>query len=228
MSSSSSESVDDLHMQEDEYSVSSSDLPFNSNAQIQESQHKTATKISEITQKVTSLIDKNSGKHGALFSDPIQVYDEMSQACSEMKSTWEEYRSDLASIEKDKEAQTLKDNNQFREVYMNLVTEAFADELDDLRHGKIQKDESMKKKKKSGDVNHSFNIVIPEERNSGDGNVDMDILADMLESGMVGWSPEEKELLLKDWKHGQSEGSAEVNVDDLTPHERRRNILFGK
>jgi hypothetical protein len=50
----------------------------------------------------------------------------------------------------------------------------------------------------------------------------------MLESGMEGWSTEEKELLLKDWNHSQSEQSIEEGVDDLTPHEQNRKIIFGK
>eukprot|EP00979_Chaetoceros_neogracilis_P013614 scaffold3947_cov222-Chaetoceros_neogracile.AAC.4 len=230
MNSLSSDSgADDVQMQDDNSSASSSDTPFDSKAQIEESQHKTATKISELTTAVNGLFETNSDGHDAILHDPIRVYDEMSQACAQMKSTWEEHRSDLASIEKEKEAQSVEDNKQFREVYMNMVTDAFSDELDDLRHG-IQKDSSTKKKKSSVDdsILQQDNIVIPEEHNNGGGNVDMEILADMLESGMEGWSTEEKELLLKDWNHSHSEQSIEESVDDLTPHEQNRKIIFGK
>ena len=49
------------------------------------------------------------------------------------------------------------------------------------------------------------------------------MLAEMLESGMEGW---DQELLLQDWKVSQGEGTMEL--EELTPHERRRRVIFGK
>jgi len=226
----SSSDASDVQMQEDDSSASSSssaETPFDSQTQIQEAQHKTATKLSELAESVGSLIEKYSNNSDALVHDPIRVYCEMSQACSEMKATWEEYHSDIASIEKVKEELSIDINKKFRDVYMNLVTEAFADQLDDLRHGKIQNDDT---KKKTMNLDESIlqqdNIVIPKERSSDGVNVDMEILAEMLESGMEGWDQEQKELLLQDWIVSQVEDT--VELDELTPHERRRRVVFGK
>jgi hypothetical protein len=228
----SSSDASDVQMQEDDSSATSSssaeETPFDSQTQIQEAQHRTSTKLSELAESVESLIEKYANNSDELVHDPIRVYGEMSQACSEMKATWEEYHSDMASIEKVKEAQSIQTNKKFRDVYMNLVTEAFADELDDLRHGKLQNDDDAKKKMKNLDesILQQDNIVIPKERNSDGVNVDMEILAEMLESGMEGWDQEQKELLLQDWKVSQGEGTMEL--EELTPHERRRRVIFGK
>ena len=176
----SSSDASDVQMQEDDSSATSSssaeETPFDSQTQIQEAQHRTSTKLSELAESVESLIEKYANNSDELVHDPIRVYGEMSKACSEMKATWEEYHSDMASIEKVKEAQSIQTNKKFRDVYMNLVTEAFADELDDLRHGKLQNDDDAKKKMKNLDesILQQDNIVIPKERNSDGVNVGRD------------------------------------------------------
>jgi len=72
------------------------------------------------------------------------------------------------------------------------------------------------------------NIVMPEEV-TANGDVDVNILIEMLESGMAGWTADEKELLLLDLKQ-RDDGDRmemEMDVDRLTPHEKRRRELFG-
>ena len=58
----------------------------------------------------------------------------------------------------------------------NELTPGFADELDDLRHGKLQNDDDAKKKMKNLDesILQQDNIVIPKERNSDGVNVGRD------------------------------------------------------
>ena len=66
---------------------------------------------------------------------------------------------------------------------------------------------------------------MPGTANNENGNVDIEVLVKMLESGMEGWNAEEKELLLLELK-GRNDDN-DVDVDILTPHERRRRELFG-
>ena len=52
---------------------------------------------------------------------------------TEMSNESKDYHSKIASIEREREIQSEENEATFREAYMNLVTEAFADELDDFR-----------------------------------------------------------------------------------------------
>jgi GTPase SAR1 family protein len=157
-----------------------------------------------------------------------------------MKGAWEEFRSELADIERKKEAHEEKIDSKFRKVFINLMTETFADELDDLRHGRVRVDTRKKDKKQLPvenipDILMQENIVMPvqcmNENVGEDVNVDVKVLVDMLESGMDGWNASEKELILQDWKNKSRKHHDDTEEEDqqvMTPHERRKREIFGE
>lgn len=214
---------------------------FNYNSLIEKAQDKTAEKLNHIAERAAELVDQYTVHNTEEFlTDPLKVYDEVDQVCDEMKGAWEQYRSNLDDIQKDKEAYEQKVDSKFRKVYMHLTTETFADELDDLRHGRVSTNiltsKAMRKEKKQKSENESDilmqeNIVIPVQSNTEeDVNVDVKVLVDMLESGMDGWDAIEKELFLQDCenksrKHQDKETDQQTT---MTPHEKRRREIFGE
>jgi hypothetical protein len=222
---------------------SSSDENFHHEIAVQTAQKKTAEKITNIAFKAKDLIDHYVSKNtDAFVRDPIKVFDEVGRVCDEMKEMWEQYHSDLASIEKDKELYEQKIDQKFRKVYMDVITETFADELDDLRHGRVRSnvhDQNRNDSKRGKhdavpDILMQDNVVmsVPGQSNEGDGeevHVDVKVLADMLESGMEGWNITEKELFLQDcWRKNSFTSKSKMIEKELTPHERRRMEIFGK
>ena len=88
-------------------------------------------------------------------------------------------------------------NNNIRAAYMDMVTDAFADVLEDMR--------------KNGSSNEE--------------ELDVDILVDCLQSGMDFMSGEERDMLLMEMEDDNEGIEDEGDEDKLTPHEERRQQL---
>lgn len=229
MASSSSEeetgSERNYEMNDDDSSTSSTSEEESLNEKLRTFQDESAKKLSKLAQHATSKLNDYSDDANTEFSkDPLKVYDEMATFTEDMKQVWKEYNANAASIEKEREIQEEANDSKFREAYLNIATEAFSDELDDLRQGRIRGNSTGNDKKKElvPDILKQDNIVMPAEASVDDGNVDVEIMVEMLKS--EGWSKEEKKLLLTEL---QTKHTSDMDVDALTIHERRRMEIFG-
>ncbi len=219
-----------FEMNDDDASTSSSSTSSTSeespslDEKLRSVQRESANKLTQLAQHATDLMDKYSDeKNQDMINDPSRVYDEIAAVTEHMTNVWKEYNEQVASIDDQRKEKEQEDESKFRAAYMDLVTEAFSDELDDLRKGRIRmSDNEKKKKEKVPDILKQDNIVMPGEGEvETNDNVDVDILIEMLES--EGWSKEEKKLLLEDL-----EGADHMDTDTLTIHEKRRREIFGQ
>jgi ABC-type transporter MlaC component len=223
-SSSSSMQVDDDQLEGDDVQLQNQDdamKVIQSNAA--NSIHEQALMIIE---KMNTYSDISKSSSEMKNKDPTKMYDSIEQSTNTMVNTWSEYYSQLEElnmkIEKDKDEET------FRKVYMDMITKAFADELDDLRHGRV-KDKGKKKKKKAmegEEVLKQHNVIVPninkEEILKGD---DVKVLVSCLESGMDIWTDDEKRFLISKKESQKTNTKSDEKV--ITLHERRRRALFG-
>ncbi len=172
---------------------------------------------------IESCLDSDSAEH-----HHDKVYDSFRKGTEGMMSTWSEYFSNVEKIEKAQSERSSGDggDTMFRNVYMEMMTEAFADELDDLRQGRVEGIE--KKKKTDDDVLRQHNVIIPVAIGGQALNDDdVKVLVSCLDSGMEMWTEEEKQFLVeeKKLKHSNHPPNLEMN---LSLHERRRRALFGQ
>ena len=211
-------------------SASSSVLSFcpqSFNEKIKEQRYKSAQEISQLAQDATDIFDKYCDENcNDINEEPDRVFDEIAAVTVKMEESQKGYHEQIASIERERARYHERNEPRFREAYMTLITDAFSDELDDLRHGRIRNN-GRDKKEAVADILQQDNIVMPEEGGTNSGHIDIDVLVDMLESGMQDWSSEEKELLLIDLKvKAENENETNMDVDTLTVHERRRRDIF--
>eukprot|EP00978_Attheya_sp_CCMP212_P046993 scaffold421183_cov56-Attheya_sp.AAC.5 len=115
----------------------------------------------------------------------------------------------------------------FRAAYVDVMTQAFAQELEDLRQPPGREDAS------------SSSAVVVEMKDDTPENVtvvmDVHALVDCPESGIHSWTPDERDLFLQSHADDNTNTMMEeedIMVDDdnkdglsLTPHERRRQLL---
>jgi hypothetical protein len=148
-----------------------------------------------------------------------------------------------------------QEEEQFQSVYMDWATEAFANELELLRKGELDKTSGGKsggKKGKIGNINsndgedivdldpthHSFIVAGKKKRNNSDeeekakaaaaaAEIDFQVLADMIQSGSYYLSDVEKRMLMNARKRAEEESDTEENNagDGGTLHDRRRREL---
>uniref|UniRef100_A0A7S3PZA7 Uncharacterized protein n=1 Tax=Chaetoceros debilis TaxID=122233 RepID=A0A7S3PZA7_9STRA len=187
---------------------------------------KSADVIRKLAKKTTNLIEKYMDtSNDEIIEDPMRVYAEMGNVSKDMTEAWNDYHAQIASHTES----TKVNEEEFGTRYMSEMTGAFADELDDLRQGRVREEkkkktkkqeEEDKRKKEQDDILMQDNIVMPNEVGGHD-NVDVEVLIYMLKSGMDQWSEEEKTLLLLD-------EDDELEEDELTPHELRRREMFGE
>lgn len=161
--------------------------------------------------------------------NPMKGCHLVEQKTSDMVDVWSEYYTQMKDIQ-NKSINFDADNRIFRKVYMGMITEAFADELDDLRHGRV-KDKSNKKKKKSNEYNEVLeqqNVVVPKVKETVETlkSNDIKVLISCLESGMNIWTDEEKGFLTT--KRREDQRNSNQKKDPVTIHEKRRIALFGE
>mmetsp|Transcript_1585 Transcript_1585/g.3231 ORF Transcript_1585/g.3231 Transcript_1585/m.3231 type:complete len:417 (-) Transcript_1585:132-1382(-) len=146
---------------------------------------------------------------------------------------------------------TKDEQEKFKQFHMEWVTDAFAEELNALRKGRLEKMFGNKSKKDAHGNNpleleldptqHSF--VVPngnariEENDQSDkaaeeaaaAEVDVRVLADMLMSGGNFLTDVEKRMLVNARLRGQTNNGGNTRVEKMSLHERRRRELgFGE
>ena len=208
-------------------------------------------------------VDKNYSKCTGITKDVLNELDELQH---KMKNTW----SRALSLKKDNEDltgkiyKTMDDKNtsvpakepthSIRQAYMELITDAFGDEIDALRNGKIYepKTGSLKKKMNSNKSTNSkdkkdlssstvaggfliqednqINIQANSKQNENIDKIDIDVLVDFLESGIDILSKEEQNFILAQYNEKEKNVSSKKQCTSspkmLTPHERRRQVIF--
>lgn len=223
---SSSESVEYMSDSNDDNENNLKGLKLNKEQEILNIRRISARNIGKLSQHISNLIDKYSDESSSeVIDDPLRVFDEMSDLSGKVKQEWDTYYKKLKEIE----IKFKPDEDEFREAYMSMMTEAFSDELEDLRHGRIR----TEKKKNVPDILQQENIVMPDDftqegsnnSTANTSNVQVDVLVHLLGHGMYRWTDEEKRLLLEDMNNS---GEENMDIDELTPHERRRLAAFGE
>lgn len=197
---------------------------FNKEQEILKLRRESAHQLGKVFQQISHRIDTYSDESSTdILDDPLRVFDEMSDLSGQLKQEWDAYYTKLQEIK----VQSKPDEDAFREAYMSMMTEAFSEELEDLRQGRIRTD----KKKNEPDILQQENIVMPDDFNqegsigaATNSTVQVDVLVHLLGHGMNRWTDEEKRLLLEDMN---DDGNERMDTDGLTPHERRRLAVFG-
>mmetsp|Transcript_16342 Transcript_16342/g.22774 ORF Transcript_16342/g.22774 Transcript_16342/m.22774 type:complete len:171 (+) Transcript_16342:141-653(+) len=147
-------------------------------AKYEEAAFKAATLAKEFGEKDPFDNDSENPWHNV-----DNMFDQMRDAVKEVQK----YRRP-DPVEQD-ENETDETEDTFQEQYIEMMTEAFAEDIEEIRE-------------KSGE------------------DVDVNILAECLSSGMEMFSKDEKDLFLEERLGGSEELS-----DGLTPHQRRRQEI---
>lgn len=222
-----------------------------------------------ISNFLTEDISENNNRVDMDYSKCAEnLFEELDELQQKMKDNWSRALSfkddnDNKGL-KGKTHTTVEHNNisvgkkdssySIRQVYMELVTEAFGDEIDALRNGQIYEPETrnVKKKLKSNksndekdqssssstvaggfliQENNQINIQADSKQNETIEEIDVDVLVDFLESGIDILSKEEQDMLLTQYNEKEKNLSSKneqctSSSKILTPHERRRKVIF--
>ena len=151
--------------------------------------------------------------------------------------------------EGDDEPLTKEEEEQFDAVYLEWTTNAFAEELEALRRGQLENLTSSKKQKKSAaaasgsaevDLDPTqYSFIVASKGGKGKGiaddetataavaaeEIDVQVLADMLQSGGNFLSPTEKKMLLRARQRAKMRSDEKDPFVGLSLHERRRREL---
>jgi hypothetical protein len=174
---------------------------------------------------------------------PMEIYDEIEKLSENMSTVWKEHYQMKRELEEEAKRMKGEQEIMFKNSYMETVTTAFADELDDIRQGNVSNEVITKKKKgkkgggsdsvKNEDVIDNIldqdNIILAQPQVAENNVFDIDVMVSCLESGMSIWREEEKELFLLDREeeHIMDEEDTMTKGRGLSIHERRRVDLFG-
>lgn len=151
--------------------------------------------------------------------------------------------------EGDDEPLTKAEEEQFDAVYLEWTTNAFAEELEALRRGQLENLTSSKKQKKSAaaasgsaevDLDPTqYSFIVASKGGKGKGiaddetataavaaeEIDVQVLADMLQSGGNFLSATEKKMLLRARQRAKMRSDEKDPFVGLSLHERRRREL---
>ena len=187
------------------------------------------------------------------WDDPMQAFRDIQEARERMMDACDKHeehvRSQQAKRSQDDEGDSQREiEEEFRALYMNTMTTAFAAELDDIRTGRASTKNAKRKKggaKKATDaaatVMDADNMFVapdhvkdgadedPEEKEPlVQENIDVEVLVDILQGGMSSFSAKERKMLTEESKRRRRKNevaAAEKEEDVMTPHERRRKML---
>jgi hypothetical protein len=186
--------------------------------------------IHEQSLRVIDIIQAYSNVDGPNVETPLEGYKLIDNATDSMVNIWSEYYSSLDAL-KQKHDNDEENNSNFRKNYVDMIAEALADEIDDLRCGRVKQTLSKKRKKSNSNVEidslQQQNILIPETNETMERlkDSDVEVLASCLDSGIESWSSEERRLLIA--QRSCTEDTSAIDRDSLTIHERKRMLLFG-
>ena len=160
--------------------------------------------------------DPRDGSSDNPWKNPQAILDELSRARAKIVAAWDD-DNQYPDNNNDNDNNNSNKNNEdsIRAAYMDMVTNAFADVLEDMRNNSSSEDD--------------------------DDELDVDILVDCLQSGMDFLSGEEREMfLLLHEEDMEEEDNDDVMVEKMqqdgttsdeddsgpsTPHEQRRQQL---
>ena len=186
------------------------------------------------------------------WEDPMQAFRDMQEARERMMDACDKHEEHVLSQQAKRSQDDEGDSQQeieedFRALYMNTMTTAFAAELDDIRTGRASAKNTKRKKggAKKGidaaatmmDADNMF--VAPDHIKDGadedpeekeplvQENIDVEVLVDILRGGMSSFSAKERKMLIEEGKRRRrkDEVVAASEEDVLTPHDRRRKML---
>lgn len=147
-----------------------------------------------------------------------------------LKQAWKAHYT----LKAENEQYSSQDSDAFKRNYMEFITSIFADELDDLRHGRIKDNKGDNKKKKKAnttdeDMIQQQNLKIPSNLINVETlqENDLKVLAHCLESGMEEWTEEEKKLLMEELEDAEKLTTKTTKMTTDTLHEQSRRKLFG-
>ena len=199
--------------------------------------------------------EQNNDDDNKWWKSIIDDDDSMEGTTNGRRSTVENmntYSGEDFNKEKEEEALTEEEQRQFDTVHMEWATNAFAEELEALRSGqpttkqrqqqkslnaKSRKEEQNELRTELDPTQYSFVVAKPMENEKDDtnnnnveeSNIDVQILADMMQSGSNVLSTTEKKMLLNARNRAllrrREEGCTDDDVNKLTLHERRKREL---
>jgi len=222
--------------------------------------------VEEAATNLTSVLNRYIGHDGDDDDDdngdeqwadnPLGVFEEIQRARDKVSAACRKYDEDNKSVAHSSrgdggaDVPTRVDEDEFRTLYLDTITTAFASELDDIRTGKVRtvakSSKSGKKRKKNAGGDKSSkgkedaeeeNIFVEPDHATEQvaANIDVNVLIDLIQAGMSSFTQEERAMLIEESnkkKHErENEDSDNNNEDDigLTPHEQRRRMLgFGR
>ena len=151
-----------------------------------------------------------------LWDNPSKIFASIRDKTSKMKEAWAEYynvRKNMDELASQKESRERRDTEEeFKKLYLIKVTEAFENELHNMRRGVQPVDKAAKgkrsKKKESIILDptsilvNTMDLNIPDDSQLMTSNepIDYDVLIDCLGDGTDLWTLEEKKLLIEENK----------------------------
>lgn len=168
-----------------------------------------AIKATELVQRFANVDDPYSTDPANPWLHPDRIFQALRDARDELVEAWNNFEQEshvltMTSDQKDNDKKQL-DPERCRALYMDMITDAFADTLDDMR------------------------------KTEGDNNLNVDILVDCLQSGLDLLTTDEQEALFfskamdhefdNDDDHEALQGEANGNHENLTCHEKRRREM---
>ncbi|GAX14114.1 hypothetical protein FisN_8Hh050 [Fistulifera solaris] len=144
---------------------------------------------SEAFQLIDSYAERETNDPNGPWRQPETILSSLNEARAKLMNAWNELSAKMAEDEQNEKATAVVNEEDFRVAYVNMITDAFADILEDLRNN--------------------------------DPDFDVDVLVDCLQSGME-LIPEEDRAL---WMKELQEEETTNDIDELTPHARRRRDL---
>jgi hypothetical protein len=142
--------------------------------------------------------DDDNDEINSAWQHPETIYDELDRARTELSQAWDELQRAINANQSNvtETTTTVVNEEDLRVAYMDMITDAFADVLNDLKESE------------------------------GEGMIDVDVLVDCLQSGLDLMSQDEKEFFMQDSTRKNGTGDEDGHTEDLmTPHEVRRRQL---
>jgi len=129
------------------------------------------------------------------WRNPNRMFEQLDEARLKVLNASNVLKEAVAKVNKKEIGEPSYDESDFRAQFMDMITEAFADVLTEMKESNEE--------------------------------VDVDILADCLQSGMDLMSQEDREFFMQDLEDDEESGEDEgdANENKLTPHEARRQAL---
>ena len=172
--------------------------------------------------------------------DPLEAFRSIQEARDQLSMAVQRRDEVMASASDEQQIteETGKvSEEEFRGMYMEMMTTAFASELDDIRTGKAAVLATSKKRKKKSAAANAMDednvfVAPPEQEADAEAakrqaeDIDVDVLVNILQSGARAFSKEEKAILAEERERANRRSDDDGgSTDAMTPHERRRRLV---